>query len=123
MKLKVPLQAGTFFSFQQGHILLCRDMRPCELELGAQYSISEMLSVWDVNHQGEHVGFFFFSPFKIECGGGYLVAFREATRGQATSSKLMLRHDSVMVYDLPGCGAMALSTKLSPEMESVIQEQ
>jgi len=74
-------------------------------------------------HKEEHVGFFFESPFKTENKGNVLLTFMESKRGKATTAKLMIRHESVMVFDVPGCGAMALSTKLSPEMASIIQEQ
>ena len=123
MKTLVPLQEGTFFSLAHGYALFCQDVPACELELGSKYNMSTMLSVWDLLLDKQHVGFFFHSPFHTTCKGGFLCAYLEGKRGKATESKLMLRHDSVMVFDLPSCGAIAVSTKLSPEMANIIQEQ
>ena len=123
MKLKVPLQAGTFFTLQGGYAIFFQDQSPGEVSIGVQYNMSSMLSVWELEREGNHVGFYFHSPFAVENKGGVLVAFAESKKGKATESKLMLRHDTVMVYDIAGCGALAISTKVSPEILSIIEEQ
>jgi hypothetical protein len=123
MITKVPLEDGVFYSVEDGYAFLLKSMEPGLLEKGSEYTLSTMLRMWDLTRDGEQVGFFFSSAFRVESKGGYLVTFMETKREKATTSKLIIRHEKLMVYDLPGCGAMALSTKVSPEVLSVLMEQ
>ena len=123
MQNRVLLESGVFYSMEDGYILLFADLQPGELVKGREYTLNSMLRMWDLMRNEVCVGFFFYSPFKVESKGGYLVTFMETKRGKATDSKLLIRHEKVMVYDVQGCGAMALSTKVSTEMLSIMMEQ
>jgi hypothetical protein len=123
MRTRVPLEGGVFYSMEDGFVLCFSNQEPGLLAKGEEYKLNTMLRMWDLTSEEKPVGFFFSSPFKMESRGGYLVTFMEAKREKATASKLVIRHDSVMVYDVEGCGSMALSTKVSPEVLSILMEQ
>lgn len=123
MKLLVTYQGGTFFSIEKGYILFFNDCPPCEVSIGAPYNAGASLDVNEVIKDGKHIGFFLYSPLKVTNTGVSLTAFAESKRGKAKTSKLMIRHENIMVYDMPGCGGLAISTKISDELKEILQEQ
>jgi hypothetical protein len=117
------IEAGVFYPIDDGHVLAVKDLPPGELERGEKFETNSMLSMWDLVRGGESVGWFFYSAFKVECKGGYLVTFMESRRGKAEESKLIVRRPEFVMFDVPRCGTLAVSMKVSPAMENILMEQ
>lgn len=130
MRNYIDLDDGVFYSMGDGFVLLTRKVGPCNFVRGAELRLNSMLSMWELHldtaqeaSPKELVGYFFYSAMKTRNGGGFLVTFMESKRGKATECNLMIRVDDVMVYDFPGCGALAVSTKVNAKMLSILMEQ
>jgi hypothetical protein len=124
MRTSIAFEPGEFYSLSDGHAIVF-DKAPAGtvFERGSEYSLNSMFSMWDLTLAGKHAGFFFYTALKVENRSGFLVTFMESKRGKAQEGRLVIRHPEVMVYDFPGCGAMAISTKVSDHMYSILMEQ
>lgn len=124
MKSVIDFLGGEFYALADGYAVVFKDTPAGTVfERGSEYDLNSMLSMWDLNSEGAHVGFFFYTAMKVENRGGYLLTFMESKRGKAKEGKLVIRHPEVMVYDFPGCGALAITTKVSEQMHSILMEQ
>lgn len=125
MKTRIDFESGMFYSIADGHAIVFENI-PAGTEFlrGTEYNLNSMFSMWDLNSiGGDHVGFFFYTAMKVENKSGYLLTFMESKRGKAKDGKLVIRHPNVMVYDFAGCGALAISTRVSEHMHSILMEQ
>lgn len=125
MKNLVDLDDGIFYSLGDGFVVLNRPTGPCTFVRGVEFTLNSMISMWELFVEGEKepVGFFFYTAVTTVNKGGFLLAYREAKRGAAKECQLIIRNDMLMVYDYPGCGALAITTKVNPTMLSIIQGQ
>lgn len=123
MRSLIPFEGGVFYALGQGYATLFADTPPSEFELGNKFAMPSMLDMWELKRGGEHVGFYLYSAFSVINGYGYLATFMEAKRGKAKECELQIRHPHVMVYSFPGCGALAVTTKVSERMLSILLEQ
>ena len=123
MRSLIPFEGGVFYELGQGYATLFVDTPPAEFELGSKFSMPSMLELWELKKDGELAGFYMYSAFSVVNGFGYLATFMESKRGKAKECELHLRHPHLMVYSFPGCGALAVTTKVSDRMLSILLEQ
>lgn len=123
MKSRIDFEAGLFYHLGEGYAITFDTLPPSNYTLGQEYNLNSMLSMYDLILDGNHVGFYFYSGFKIQNKGGFIVAYTESKRGKAKDGSLIIRHPEVMVYDFPNCGAMAVSTKINEAVMSIFMEQ
>jgi hypothetical protein len=123
MKSLIPFEAGVFYELGQGYATVFADTPPATFELGNKFQINSMFELWELKTGEVHVGFYLYSGFTTTNGYGYLATFMEAKRGKAATSELLVRHPHLMVYSFPGCGALAVTTKVSERMLSILLEQ
>lgn len=117
------IEAGVFYPIDDGHVLLCEAVDPGPLERGAKYELNSMLEMWDLMRGDKQIGWFFYSAFRVECKGGYLITFMEARRGLADSGTLIVRRPEFVVFDINRCGTLAISMKVNSTMENILMEQ
>jgi hypothetical protein len=125
MRTHLNLEAGTFYSIGQGHVFLSLPVSPGEFELGTKFQVPTMFEMWELLREGKPVGFFFQSPFRVENKGSFIITYMQSKRGKADRCHLVVRNDKdgLMVYDYPGCGSLAVSTKVSQSMRDVLEQQ
>ena len=125
MRNLVPRYDGVFYQMGDGFVVLNRKVGPCVFRRGTELKLNSMFSMWELWVEGEEemAGFFLYTAMKVRNGGGFLITFMESKRGKAKEGGLIIRNDHVMVYDFPGCGSLAISTKVNPRMLSVLMEQ
>lgn len=123
MKIRIPIEHGVFYSVEDGYAMFTEDSEPSTFELGTKYELNSMFEMWALTKEGSPIGFYFYSAFKSENKGGYIITYMENKRGKAKDSKVVIRLPSMIVYDIPGCGAIAVSTKVNSKVESIFVEQ
>lgn len=116
---------GEFITLGVGHMLPTQNIEPGALHKGGKFQIVSMFEIWEVLQGTNLVGFYFQSAFKTQNKGGYIITHMESKRGMAKSCNLVLRNDSagLIVYDYEGCGALALSTKVSKFVNDILDMQ
>lgn len=122
-KSVVPYEAGYFYSLSAGHCILFEDSKPGIFELGNKFQLDSMFEMWELLRNSNHVGFYFYSGFTVDNKGGFIITFMEAKRGKAKESVLSIRHPDIMLFSYPSCGAIAVSTRVSDHMKSILLEQ
>jgi len=123
MKSRIPWTTGLFYRLGQGHALVSSPQEPGEYELGNKFNLVCMFQMWDLLRDGKKVGHFFLSGMRVESKGAYIATFMETKRGRADVGKLILRCDEFLLFDFPGCGAMAISTAVSDHMQQILEGQ
>lgn len=123
MKSLINLEAGIFYAVDNGHVLTFDPLPAGTLELGQEFELNTMFRMHTLVRGDVHVGFFFYSAFKVVNRGGVLITFMESKKGKATNTRVVLRHPAVVVYDVRGCGSMAIATKVNPHVQSILAEQ
>ena len=124
MKNHIDLEEGTFYSMGDGFIVLKEPVQPCTFIIGEEVKITSMFTIFEVSTDTKpSVGFFFYTALKVRNGGGFLLTFMQSKRGKAKECSLSLRSEHLMVYDYPGCGSLAITTKVNDPMMSILMEQ
>lgn len=125
MRTYSALEIGEFSAVGNGHVLATRANSPGTIELGAKFQTVMMFEMWEALQNGQLIGFFFHSAYTVENKGGYLITFMESKRGAATTSNLVIRNDQdgLIVFDYEGCGSLAISTKVSAFVHSILDTQ
>lgn len=125
MRIYSKLPIGEFAPVGKGHVFATANTKSGTLVLGVQIQIICMFSMWDLQQDGQHVGFYFESGFATVNKGGYLLTFMESKRGRATSARQVIRNDQegLVVFDFDGAGAIAVSTKVSSLLHDILEAQ
>jgi hypothetical protein len=123
MKTLVKTEGGIIQALDDGHILTIEDMPPGEFERGNKIEATTMLQVWELLRDGRSCGFFMYSAFKVENKGGVLVTFQESKRGKAKAGNLVFRDRNLVLYDIPGCGSIAITTRVNDKIHDILKEQ
>jgi hypothetical protein len=119
----IPCESGIFCPVGGGHILAESTLPPDSYQIGAKIQAVTMLEIFELEHNTQKVGFFLYSAFKVVNKGGVLLTYLESKKGKAGQSLVVLRHPLLVVYDIPGCGSMAVSTKVNDRISSILNEQ
>ena len=123
MRSLLHIEPGLFYALGQGHMIADQPLPPGSFELGTKLELNSMFDMWLLNRLGKPVGFYFVSAFKTICKGGFILTFMESKRGKAKTHRLVIRQPEVMVYDFPGCGALAVATHVGDKVLSILTEQ
>jgi hypothetical protein len=116
-------KAGIFYPLDQGHILTFDDLPPGEFSLGAEYNLNSMFTLSELLRNDQHLGFYFYSGFTVINRGGFIVTYLKSKKAMAQSYRLALRQPKLIVFDFPNVGSLAISTKVSPRLDTIFTEQ
>lgn len=123
MKTLISWKPGVFYRLGLGHAIVNENYGPGNYELGQKFNLICMFEMWELTRDGKTVGHFFLSGMKVESKGSYILTYMESKRGKATSSQLAIRCPNFVLFDLPGCGAMAISMTVSEHMQQILEGQ
>lgn len=116
-------EAGIIRTVGQAHLMTFKTTPPSVFEVGARIEAATMMQVSELLLDKVHVGFYFYSAFKVANKGGVLVTYLESKKGKAKDSSVVFRHPELVVYDIAGCGSVAVSTKMNKQLASILDEQ
>jgi hypothetical protein len=91
--------------------------------IGNKIQAATMMQLFELEREGVKVGFFLYSAFKVVNKGGVLLTYLESKKGKAEKSLVVFRHPSLVVYDIEGCGSIAVSTLVNDRISSILNEQ
>jgi len=124
MLLIVDVEPHIFFELEKGHGVTTVAVPRGPLLLGEEFKLNIMFQMWKLlDANSMPVGFYFYSPFRVVNRGGVIATFRESKRGRAKTSRVVVRMPELVVYDVEGCGAIAVTTKVNDSIKSIITEQ
>jgi len=123
VKTLIDWEPGAFYRLGNGHAIVTEAQAPGTYELGIRFNLICMFEMWTLLRDGKQVGHFFMSGMRVETKGSYIVTYMASKRGKATESQLVIRCPEFVLFDLPGCGAMAISTKISAHMQKILEGQ
>lgn len=123
MHTLIPWNPGVFYRLGNGHAIVTEDQEPGTYELGRKFSLICMFDMWELMREGKPVGHFFLSGMKVETKGAYILTYMESKRGKATTSQVVIRCPQFILFDLPGCGAMAIGMSFSDRMQKILEGQ
>jgi hypothetical protein len=123
MKSLLDTEVGIFYPLSKGH-MVTRERVPAGLFcLGTQIAAATMFQIFELKRDDTAVGFFLYSGFKVVNKGGVLLTYLESKKGKATASSVVFRDPLLVVYDIAGCGSIAVSTTVNDRISSILSEQ
>lgn len=123
MRSLIPIDPGVITPLSNGYVVTFAPMPPSEFHIRTKIEASTMLQIFEVTVDEKPAGFFLYSAFKVSNKGGVLVTYLEAKKGKATSATVVFRHPDIVVYDIAGCGSIAVPTLVSSNISSILSEQ
>jgi len=124
MKTRIPWEPGIFYRLGNGHAIVNEAQEPGTYELGPKFNLVCMFEMWELHRDGKHVGHFFMSGMKVETKGAYIMTLMESKRGKAAGSDVKIRCPQFILWDItPGCGAVAVSLRMSDRMQQILEGQ
>ncbi len=121
--LDLSVSPGTFYELSSGFFLPVRDLAAkTPIVLGIRLPVTCMFDIYVVMIDKERVGFYFTSRFDTTNGGGYLLTALKG-KDEATEVEVLVRTSDLLVYHYPNKGTLAVSPKVSNEIETIFLEQ
>ena len=93
-----------------------------ELHLGRQIPITGMFEIYELMLGERRVAYLFRSSFTVRNGGAYLCAFLQ-NKGLATEFEVLLKLGSLVVYNYPNKGTLAVSPVGSASVMKILEAQ
>lgn len=121
-QLPIDAEPGYFYSFKHLHILpIMKLLKGTKFQL-QKFDLNCMLNVYSVFVKDQLSGYAFTSAFEMKNNGVNLLT-RMHRYKNPTSCNLLIRNKDLIVYNYPNSGALAVSTKVSPFLHRVLEEQ
>lgn len=123
MRSLIDTEAGIFYPLSNGHMITRDKVSAGQFQLGDQIAAATMFQIFELKREDQSIGFFLYSGFKVANKGGVLLTYLESKRGKASESSVVFRNPLIVVYDIVGCGSIAVSTKVNDRISSILSEQ
>jgi hypothetical protein len=121
--LPVKCDAQVFCETKRGFFYPLLEVKEgTEVSLGRQIPLSGMFDLFEVQARDLRVGYMFRSTFSVENGGGYLLAHMK-TKRLAEEHEVLLKLDSLVIYNFPNRGTLAVSPKVGSAFRKILESQ
>jgi hypothetical protein len=123
MKSAIKIEQGIFYQLGGGYAITSQDFPPTTFELREELAVNNMLRMTELFHNEVHVGYWFYSAFKVMNKGGVLCVYMESRREKATKATVLIKQPDIVVIELEGCGVLAISPLVNLNLNSILSEQ
>lgn len=123
LRSAIASEAGIIQAIDNGFFLTFESCPAGEFSLGAKAQAVTMLQIWELEREGVVVGFYLYSAFCCINRGGVLTTYLKHKRGKAEKASVVLRTPHLVVYDVAGCGSMAVSPTVNTKVADILKEQ
>ena len=112
-----------FYETDKGFIFpLVEIAAKSKLEIGRQIPLAGMFELLELSHNKVRVGYLFKTSFSVINGGAYLVTFLK-NKGLAEAYEVLLKLDTLVIYNFQNRGTLAISPKVSNHLERILDNQ
>lgn len=123
LKIRINIEPHHFYDFHPYYLYAFQQITPRKIVTLTPMDISCMFQIYKVERKDEFLGLAFRSGNQVINGGAYLVSFMQRTRAKASQSITLMRTPDIVIYNYPNVGTMAVSPRLSPHIETLLEEQ
>lgn len=124
VQILIDVAPGLFYESDGAHVMFLREFTGMfDCFIGDRIPISCMFDVYWLMKDGERIGFWFTTQFKIINGGGYLCSFLESKKAKAEVAETLVKTNDLVIFHFPNRGTLIISPAVSPEVLNVIDEQ
>jgi hypothetical protein len=117
------MEPGTFYALGEGFFLPLKSLPfQTKIQIKSRLSVSCMFDIYLADVNNERLGFYFTGRFEIKNRGGYLITSMQ-NKGLANEADILIKTEDLVVYNFPNRGTMAISPLVSPEIETIFDEQ
>lgn len=121
--IKLESDPYIFVESEKGYLYPLIKLYPSmDLEVGKQLSLAGMFELFELVCDKVKVGYIFRSSFTTENKGGALVTYLK-NKGLAEDYETLLRIDTLVIYNFPNHGTLAVSPKVSDVVQKVLDNQ
>jgi len=123
MKTVIECKPGEFYELQGLYFLPLIEL-PSGIEItrGPQLPLSCMFEISFAMCGSERCGYFFSSRFEVRNGGSYLLTHLK-NKGPATQSETLIKDETLVVFNYPNRGSLAISPLVNQEIDHIFTEQ
>lgn len=124
-KLHLYLDAdpGYFYELEGGYAIFKEPVKSGTIVKGSQIPLNCMFEAYWLMRSGEKIGYYFVSQFQSANHGGYVVTWMNTGVGKATSVEVMLKTDSLVIFNYPNAGTLVISPLINEEISTIFSEQ
>lgn len=123
MKTVIDCKPGEFYELPGFYFLPLLDIGSgTDLTVGPRLPLSCMFEIHFAMIGSERVGYFFQSRFEVRNGGSYLQTYMR-NKGLATVTEPLIKDETLVVYNFPNRGALAISPLVNEEINTIFLEQ
>jgi len=120
---RIRCESFVFVEVDKGFIYPLVDIEAnTKLTLGRQVPLNGMFELFELARDNERIGYMFKTSFTVENGGGFLITYLK-NKGLADSHEVLLKLDTLVIYNFPNRGTLAISPKCGPEVQNVLENQ
>jgi hypothetical protein len=123
MRTVIDCKPGEFYELAGLYFLPLQDLAAgTALVLGPRLPLSCMFEIHFAMIGSERVGYFLQSRFEVVNGGGYLQTYLKG-KGPAKETEVLIKDETLVVYNFPNRGALAITPLVNSEIETILTEQ
>lgn len=122
LQTNMDMEPGAFYEVGGGFLMPIKSLgHATPFVIDKVLPVQCMFDIYLAHSNGERVGFYFTTRFEVTNGGGYLLTTMH--KKKATDAEVLIKTDELVVYNYPNRGTLAISPKVSQEIETIFDEQ
>lgn len=122
-RVPIDIKAGHFYSFHPMYVLMVNDVKAKTKISYNKHNVNCMFNIHDILDKDKNrIGYAFSSAFDILNTGTYIITKMHRHR-DINNYTVLIRTKEVILFNYPNVGALAISTKVSPFIKNIIEEQ
>lgn len=122
-RLYIDAEPFTFYELGEGFALFNEPQKAGNLSVGPRIPVSCMFEVYWLTRNGQKIGHYFVSQFQTVNHGAYVVTFLNNGVGKATLVEVLLKTETLVIYNYPNRGTLIVCPVLSEDLQTVFEEQ
>lgn len=122
-KLHLDAEPFTFYELGEGFALFQQPQKAGIITIGPRVPVSCMFEVYWLTRNGDKIGHYFVSQFQTVNHGAYVVTFLNNGVGKATLVEVLLKTDTLVIYNYPNRGTLIVCPVLTDDLLTIFQEQ
>ena len=120
----IDSEPDLFHATDVGFALYLKEMKQgTTIRVGDKIPLACMFSAHWLTLNNEKIGYLFTSNFQVTNKGGYLLTHMNASAGKAQAVEVLVKTDTLVIYNFPGKGALIVSPKVGEDVSHIFAAQ
>lgn len=120
IELSTEVDVGFFYDLENSEYATFIVPHRGSVEVGSRISVGCMFEVNWLVYAKQKVGFLFTTPFQVENGGSYLIAYMNNAKGRAKTVEVLTKTKDLVIYNFPNRGTIVATPRVGFDLKTML---